>query len=88
MKRVGRFLLRASITLLQALLITWAMVLPIVWILRDGLGPDSKDTVGLMAILKTLTIWGVPALVLVVPLCGLIWLERRVAGGKPLETEP
>jgi hypothetical protein len=76
---IVRFFLRFLIILVQALLFNWAICLPIVWIVRDGLGPDSVDTGWVMGLLKTLTIWAVPALALAVPLYGLTRLEKWMA---------
>jgi hypothetical protein len=67
------------IVLLQALLVTWVACAPIVWIVRDGLGPDSQETGWVRGIFKFVVMWGVPALVLAVPLIGLLHLERRLA---------
>jgi hypothetical protein len=36
------FCLRVAITLLKACLFVWAAFAPLVWNLRDGLGPDSR----------------------------------------------
>jgi hypothetical protein len=80
MKRVARFIPQLLIALIQGVLVAWACCLPIVWIVRDGLGPDSHETGWAMGILKTLTIWGIPALAFAVPLCGLKRLQRSLAG--------
>jgi hypothetical protein len=76
---VVRVFLQVLIVLFQAVLFVWAMCVPLVWILRDGLGPDMVETVWPMSVLKTLVIWGVPALVLAVPLLVLSRVDRRLA---------
>jgi hypothetical protein len=69
-------LLRVSLTLCLAV---WVLLAPLIWILRDGLGPDSVETVWPQSAYKFLIGWGVPALVLAVPLLGLLVFERRMA---------
>jgi hypothetical protein len=63
---------------LMAVLVTWVAAAPLVWILRDGLAPGMVETVGMQAAFKFLVGWGVPALVLAVPLLGLWLIERRL----------
>ncbi|HTU92384.1 MAG TPA: hypothetical protein VMF69_20045 [Gemmataceae bacterium] len=63
--------------ILLAVLVTWVTAAPLVWILRDGLGPDMVETSGLKAAFKFLVCWGVPALAISVPLVGLSLIERR-----------
>jgi hypothetical protein len=79
---VARFFLQFLIFLLQSALFAWATFLPIVWIVRDGLGPDSHETGWVVGICKTLAVWGIPALVLAVSLYGLTRVERRMASWK------
>jgi hypothetical protein len=62
---------------LFAALLTWVAAAPLVWILRDGLGPDMVETDGLTSLLKFLVQWSVPAAVLAVPLVVLWVIERR-----------
>ena len=62
------------------------MCAPLVWILRDGLGPDSQESGWGLGLIKFAVQWCIPALVLAVPLYGLWLLERRLAAGK--EGEP
>lgn len=62
---------------LLAALVNWVAAAPIVWIVRDGLGPDMIESTGMKAALKFLIQWGVPALIIAVPLYGLTWIERR-----------
>jgi hypothetical protein len=76
---VARICVQLLITLLQAGLFVWAACAPLVWILRDGLGPDSHDSGWGLAALKFTVGWGVPALVLALPLLGLVLIERRLA---------
>jgi hypothetical protein len=84
---VGRFFLLFVITILQAGLLTWAVCAPVVWIVRDGLGPDSEETGWTMAVCKFAGMWGLPALTLAVPLFGLIRFERRLARSTTAVTE-
>jgi hypothetical protein len=79
MSRVRRFLLQLLIALLQGLLLAWAACAPIVWIVRDGLGPDSVESGWAMSLYKFVGTWGIPALVLAVPLFVLTRVERRLA---------
>jgi hypothetical protein len=63
---------------LAAALLTWVGAAPLVWILRDGLGPDMVESVGARAVLKFLVGWGAPALALALPLAGLSVVQRRL----------
>lgn len=72
--RFGRMVLRQ---ILLGLLLAWASAAPIVWILRDGLGPDSVETGWIEGGVKFLVLWGLPALVVVVPLGLLALIDRR-----------
>ena len=65
--------------ILFAALTTWAAAAPLVWIVRDGLGPDMVETSGAQAVFKFAVSWGLPALVLAVPLFGLMRIERWLA---------
>jgi len=76
---VLRFGLRILMGLLQGCLLAWAGCAPIVWIVRDGLGPDSQESGWVLGLWKTAVVWGVPALALAVPLYGLVLLDRRLA---------
>jgi hypothetical protein len=62
----------------MAALVTWVAIAPLVWILRDGLAVGMVETTGIDAVLKFLVGWGVPALVLAIPLIGLFVVERRM----------
>jgi len=64
---------------LLALLVNWIAAAPLIWILRDGLAPGMVESVGMQAVWKFLIGWGVPALMLVVPLVALWTIERRLA---------
>ncbi len=78
---VLRFCLGLVKTILQAGLIVWAACAPLVWIVRDGLGPDSRESGGAWAVFKFVVQWGIPALVLAVPIlaaaCRLV--DRRLS---------
>jgi hypothetical protein len=75
--QVGRLVLRQ---ILLGLLLAWTAAVPVVWVVRDGLGPDSVETGWVEGAFKFLTLWGVPALVLAVPLLVLAVVDRRRAG--------
>jgi hypothetical protein len=75
---VPRFLLSVLIVCLQGALIIWVMAAPIIWLVRDGLGPDSHETSWGPAIVKFSVQWGVPALALALPLFGLSRLARKL----------
>ncbi len=79
MIRLARFFLQFLIVVLQAGLLVWATCAPLVWILRDGLGPDSPETGWAWAVFKFAVQWTVPALALAVPLFALSRVERRLA---------
>ena len=78
--RIGCLAVR--IVLIGAL-IAWASAAPLAWILRDGLGPDSVDTVGMAALAKFAAGWGTPALILALAILGLRLAERRLVGADP-----
>jgi hypothetical protein len=63
--------------LLGAALAVWTMTAPILWILRDGLGPEMVESTGEHAASKFLLGWGIPALLMAVSLVGLTYLVRR-----------
>jgi hypothetical protein len=63
---------------LMAVLVTWVTAAPLVWILRDGLRPGMVESAGTQVAFKFLVCWGVPALMLAVPLVGLWLIERRL----------
>ncbi len=67
---IGRILLLAA-------LVNWVAAAPLVWILRDGLGPGMIESAGTNAVLRVLVLWGVPASIITAPLFGLSWIERR-----------
>jgi hypothetical protein len=85
MRSAVRFCLQLLMGLLQAGLIVWAFYAPLVWILRDGLGPDSHETGWGKSLCKFAVGWGLPALVLAVALYSLGRVARRLAAGKPTE---
>jgi len=57
--------------ILSGCLFFWLAAAPIVWTVRDGLGPDMVQTQGTAAATKFLITWGVPAIVLGVSLAML-----------------
>jgi hypothetical protein len=65
---------------LLAALVAWAAAAPLIWILRDGLGPDAADTTGLRAVSKFAVAWGLPALVSAASVVGLSLIHRRFRG--------
>jgi hypothetical protein len=64
-------------TILAVGLASWLLAAPLIWILRDGLGPKSVDSTGISAVTRFLAVWGFPTLVLVVLLVGLSGISRR-----------
>jgi hypothetical protein len=64
---------------LAAALVAWAAAAPLVWILRDGLGPDSVESTGAQAVVKFAAQWGVPALAVAAPIAILTLVDRRLA---------
>jgi hypothetical protein len=78
---VFRFCIQLLMIILKAVLLIWAACAPLVWILRDGLGPDSHDSVWALSVFKFAVAWGVPALALAVPLCGLVLVDRWLVAG-------
>lgn len=74
--RVCRQILKV---ILLGALMAWAATAPLIWILRDGLGPDQVDSGWARSVYKFLVAWGVPALVIVVPLIALWLVDRREA---------
>ena len=67
MRSVARFCLQLLMVLLGAALIVWVFCAPLVWLLRDGLGPDSHESGWGLSLWKFTLGWGVPAVLLVVP---------------------
>jgi hypothetical protein len=63
-------------TLLIAGLVVWAASAPLVWVMRDGLGPNAVDSVGTQAAMKFAVGWGIAALALAMPLVGLVVFGR------------
>src|SRR5262245_65904415 len=66
--RVARVCCIALKVVLSAALAAWVTAAPLVWVFRDGLGPDMVETAGVRAVLKFLVGWGVPAVPLAAPL--------------------
>jgi hypothetical protein len=60
------------------LLLTWIACAPIVWIVRDGLGPDSVESGWTMSAYKFAVLWGTPAVVLAVTLLVLARIGRNL----------
>jgi hypothetical protein len=79
MHPVTRRCLQVLTVLFQAALLNWACCAPIVWIVRDGLGPDSQESGWGPGLVKFLVICGIPALLLTAPLLGLSFIQRRWA---------
>ena len=58
---------RMAVAISFGLLIFWIIVMPFVWILRDGLGPHAFDSCGLLAIKKAfMTFYWGPVLILLI----------------------
>jgi hypothetical protein len=79
---VVRFCLQFLMVLFQAGLFVWTACAPLVWILRDGLGPDSHESGWVLSGFKFAAEWAVPALALAVPLYGLMLINRRLFVGE------
>jgi hypothetical protein len=77
--RLVRVVVQILITALQAILWFWVACAPLVWILRDGLGPDMVESGWAWSIVKFLAQWGFPALVVAASLYGLSSLDRKLA---------
>jgi hypothetical protein len=73
-----RFILNALIVLLQGALITWVMCAPILWLVRDGLGPGSHESGWVPGIVRFSGEWGLPALALTLLLYGLKRVVRKM----------
>jgi hypothetical protein len=59
----------------------WLVAFPFMWILRDGLGPDARETSGWEAFWKFLPMIGTgQAIVAITALAhvGAWWLQRRI----------
>ena len=69
-------------TILATGLAFWVLAAPLMWILRDGLGPKSVDSTGISAVTKFLGAWGIPSVVLVVLVVGLSVISRRISYSK------
>lgn len=76
---IMRFFVQSLVVILQAMLTVWVFCAPIVWITRDGLGPDSHESGWILGAVKFAAQWSVPALVLAVPLFALLLVQRRLA---------
>lgn len=71
------FCRKSLIVILSAMLLAWIAAAPIVWIVRDGLGPGMVETEGLQSLGKFAGTWGIPFLVVAVPLAGLWLIDWR-----------
>lgn len=83
---VMRICCEILMTILVAGLIVWASAAPLVWILRDGLGPGMVESTGIDSVYRFLVLWGVPALVLGIPLLGLHLARRYFNREQPLNS--
>ncbi|MBN9520253.1 hypothetical protein J0H58_17280 [bacterium] len=63
---------------LLAALLAWIAAAPVLWILRDGLGPDAVDTAGGRALGRFAVVWGLPALAFGVSVLGLTLAQRKL----------
>ena len=66
----------------------WKRLAPIVWTVRDGLGPDSQDSGWVAGGFQFAGIWGMPALVLAMPLFGYAFIKCRLAVVSQTRIEP
>lgn len=65
------------VQILASSLVWWMAAAPIIWTIRDGLGPDMIATKGIAAAVRFLVMWGIPALTLGLPLIALSVPRRR-----------
>jgi hypothetical protein len=63
---------------LIAALLAWVAAAPLLWILRDGLGPDAVDSAGGRAVGRFAGVWGLPALALTASAAGLAVVQSRM----------
>lgn len=77
--RMFRLCRELTQVLFSAALVVWICAAPLVWILQDGLGPDMVESGWVTAIFKFLVAWGIPALILAMPLVAMAMLEKRAA---------
>ena len=73
---------------LSAALAAWVAAAPLVWVVRDGLGPDMVESVGMRAVLKLLVGWGVPAAALAATLAVAHVTERWLTRSAEVGTLP
>jgi hypothetical protein len=67
------------IALLRAASISWLTISPFAWIMRDGMGPDSVTSEGLMAAQRTFTVFNYGPIALALLLANLL-VQRRFGG--------
>lgn len=75
---VARLGLQLGTVVVQAALMVWCACAPLVWLLRDGLGPDSVESGWGRGALRFMVCWGGPALVMAVSLVALSVGRRRM----------
>ena len=67
------------IALLRAASISWLTISPFAWIMRDGMGPDSVTSEGLMAAQRTFTVFNYGPIALALLLANLL-VQRGISG--------
>jgi hypothetical protein len=80
--KVCQWLCWLALAIAYAALLFWAMMAPLLWIVRDGLGPDAPETNGWDAIWKFMPVALTgPGIVIFIALTHLVefWLRRRIA---------
>ena len=86
----GQLALGVAIAVLDGLLLVVLLCAPIVWTLRDGLGPDTTVSTGLRAVGRALMTFygGLAVLVLVVAEQACRWRRRKqtVVPAQPART--
>jgi hypothetical protein len=88
--RVCQWLCWLLLALAYAALLFGAMMAPLMWILRDGLGPDAPETTGWDAIWKFMPLALIgQGIVIFIALAHLAegWLRRRIAD-RAFQDEP
>lgn len=74
-----RHLTTLLIALLRAAFISWLTISPLVWIMRDGMGPDSVTSEGLEAVQRAFTAFNYGPIAIALLLANLL-VQRRIRG--------
>jgi hypothetical protein len=80
--RACQWLCWLMLAVAYAALLSWAGLVPLLWIVRDGLGPDAQETAGWDAIWQFMPVPCIgQCIVIFIALThlGELWLRRRIA---------